>query len=109
MHELAITQSVVEMITDRIPDRRVTLVRLEIGKLAGIVPDSVAFCFDLVAQGTNVEDAALDITQPPGRFRCRTCGVQFEHDELIALCRCGSADLAVLSGQELRITSVEVV
>ena len=109
MHELAITQSVIEMITDRIPDARVTLVRLEIGRLAGIVPDSVAFCFDLVAQGTNVEGAALDITQPPGRFQCHRCGAQFEHDDLIALCRCGSADLSVLSGQQLRIASVEVV
>ena len=109
MHELAITQSVIEMITERIPGEQVIVVRLEIGKLAGIVPDAVAFCFELAAQGTNVEGAALEITQPPGTFRCRTCGKQFEHDDLIALCPCGSADLTVLSGQELRITSVEVV
>ena len=46
---------------------------------------------------------------PAARCRCRDCGGEFEPDGPIALCGCGSADVAVLAGQELRITSVEVV
>jgi hydrogenase nickel incorporation protein HypA/HybF len=51
----------------------------------------------------------LEITRPKGRSRCRECGSEFEHDDPIASCRCGSVDLDVLAGRELRIVSVEVV
>ncbi|MBR7827047.1 hydrogenase maturation nickel metallochaperone HypA [Actinospica sp. MGRD01-02] len=109
MHELAITQSIVDAITDRVGDERVSVVHLEIGALAGIVPDSVCFCFDLVSEGTGLAGAELEISRPQGRSRCRECGSEFEHEDPIAACRCGGVDLDVLSGRELRIVSVEVV
>jgi hydrogenase nickel incorporation protein HypA/HybF len=108
MHELAITESVVEAVTQRLPDARVTCVRLEIGALSGVVADSVRFCFDLVTQGTGLEGATLEITHQPAACRCRVCGRDFEPDGPFAVCPCGSADVAVLSGQDLRITSVQV-
>lgn len=108
MHELSITQSVVAAVTDRLPDARVVGVRLEIGKLAGVVVDSVRFCFDLVTEGTNLEGAELVVDEPPGRFRCRRCSAEFEHDDLIATCPCGSVDVAVVGGLELCVKSVEV-
>jgi hydrogenase nickel incorporation protein HypA/HybF len=108
MHELAITESVVDAVTARLPGRRVTYVRLEIGALSGVVAESVRFCFDLVTEGTCLEGAALEIAQPQARCQCRSCEIQFELDGPIALCPCGSADVAVLTGQELKITSVQV-
>ena len=109
MHELAITQSIVDAITERVGADRVIAVRLEIGALAGVLPDSVSFCFDLVSAGTGLAGAELEIIRPKGRSRCRTCGSEFEHDDPIAACRCGSMDLDTLAGRELRIVSVEVV
>ncbi|GGU50262.1 hydrogenase maturation nickel metallochaperone HypA [Lentzea flava] len=109
MHELSITQEVVAAITARLPDTRITVVRLEIGKLSGVVADSVRFCFDLVTEGTAVEGAALVIEEPAGRARCRACVHEYEAEWLVVLCpECGSAAAEVLSGNELRITSVEV-
>lgn len=107
MHELAITQSVVEMISERIGDK-ITGVRLEIGPLSGVVPDAVRFCFDLACTGTRLEGAWLDIVEPPGVACCRSCGTEFEPDRMILLCPCGSADVSVLSGRELRVKAVEV-
>jgi hydrogenase nickel incorporation protein HypA/HybF len=109
VHELSITQSVVDAVTDRLPDTRIAGVRLEIGKLSGIVPDSVRFCFDLVVAGTPLEGARLDIDEPGGRGRCADCDAEFDVDDLILLCPCGSANVTVLTGQQLRIRSVEVV
>jgi hydrogenase nickel incorporation protein HypA/HybF len=109
MHELSITQTVVTTVTQRMRDARVRRVRLEIGKLSGIVPDSVRFCFEMVAAGTTCEGAALEIDEPPGRARCRTCEASFETGEVLPLCDCGSADVEVQGGQELRIREVEVV
>ncbi|HET9893539.1 MAG TPA: hydrogenase maturation nickel metallochaperone HypA [Streptosporangiaceae bacterium] len=66
MHELAVTESVVSAVAERLPKAKVTAVRLEIGALSGVVADSVRFCFDLVAEGTNLAGASLEIDEPPG-------------------------------------------
>ncbi len=108
MHELAITESIVAAVSERLPDARITCVRLEIGALSGVVADSVRFCFGLVAEGTNLEGARLEISQPAARCRCGSCGTEFEPDGLVPLCPCGGSQLTVLSGQELNIVSVQV-
>ncbi len=108
MHEMAITQSVVELVAERTEGRRVAVVRLQVGTLSGVVPDAMAFCFELIAAGTALEGAALEFDRTPGQARCRTCGQDFSLDSLILLCPCGSADVSVISGQELLVTSVEM-
>ncbi|WP_214370322.1 hydrogenase maturation nickel metallochaperone HypA [Pseudonocardia sp. H11422] len=108
MHELSITQSVVTAITQRMRDAPVRRIRLEIGRLSGIVPDSVRFCFELVTAGTTCEGAELEIDEPAGRAHCRSCGADFDTAEVLPLCGCGSADVEVLGGTELRIREVEV-
>ena len=109
MHELSITRSVVDAVLQRLPDTRIAEVRLEIGKLSGIVPDSVRFCFDLVVAGTLLEGARLDSDEPGGRAHCAECDAEFDIDDPILLCPCGSANGEVLAGKQLRIRSVEVV
>jgi hydrogenase nickel incorporation protein HypA/HybF len=106
MHELAITQSVVEAVTERTGSAQVTSVRLRVGRLAGVVPDALRFCFELVTAGTPLECATLEIEQPEGRGRCRTCGAEFALRDLVLLCDCGSAEVEVLSGRELSVESV---
>jgi hydrogenase nickel incorporation protein HypA/HybF len=108
VHELAIIEGVVDTVTERLGDAPVTSVRLEIGALSGVVDDSLRFCFELATEGTSLQGATLEITQIPGRCRCRTCGSEFSPDGQILLCPCGSADAEVLAGQDLTIASVKV-
>jgi hydrogenase nickel incorporation protein HypA/HybF len=108
MHELAITQGVVDVVTQRTGSAPVASVRLRVGRLAGVVPDAMRFCFELVTAGTSLEGAALEIEQPEGRGRCRACGEDFVLADLILLCSCGSADVEVVSGRELAVASVVV-
>ena len=108
MHELAIAESVVDTVTQRLPGAKITRVHLEIGALSDVVPDSIKFCFDLATEGTTLEGATLEITEPPARCLCRSCGTEFRPDPPIVLCPCGSADVAVLGGEELKILSVQV-
>jgi hydrogenase nickel incorporation protein HypA/HybF len=108
VHELAIAESVVETVTERLPGATVTCVHLEIGELSGVVPDSIRFCFDLATEGTGLAGARLEITEPPARCRCRACGAEFRPDSPVVLCPCGSPDVAVLAGEELKIVSVQV-
>ena len=67
MHELSITRNVVAICAERCDGAmRVTRVRLEIGRDAGVLADSVRFCFDICARGTVLEGATLEIAEPPG-------------------------------------------
>lgn len=111
MHEMSIALEVVEQVRDaarRAGDvTAVRTVRLEVGQLAGVVPDALSFCFELACAGTLLEGAEL-LTEPvPARARCAPCG----HDWAVGmppvlLCpRCGGAG-ELLSGRELRITGV---
>jgi hydrogenase nickel incorporation protein HypA/HybF len=107
MHELAIAEGVVGAVTERLPGTQIACVRLEIGVLSGVVADSLRFCFDLATEGTALEGALLEISEPAARCECRACGEGFTPDGPIVLCPCGSADVTVVSGQQLLITSVK--
>ncbi len=107
MHELAIAESVVSSVLERV-DGPVSVVRLRVGRLAGVVPDALTFCFELATAGTVLEGATLEIEERPGRAHCRTCEQDFSLEDAFLLCSCGSADVEVLSGRELSVTSVEV-
>jgi hydrogenase nickel incorporation protein HypA/HybF len=106
VHELSITQSLVEAVTERTGASRVASVRVRVGRLSGVVPDAMQFCFEVVTAGTPLEGATLEFDQPEGRARCRACDEEFVLADQILLCPCGSADVAVVGGRELAVASV---
>lgn len=108
MHELAIAESVVASVLERCAETHVSVVRLRVGKLAGVVPHALEFCFDLAAAGTSLEGARLEIEELQGRAHCRSCDVDFALEDAFLLCECGSADVELLSGRDLCVASVEV-
>ncbi|GLW35814.1 hydrogenase maturation nickel metallochaperone HypA [Actinoplanes regularis] len=108
MHELAIVQSILEAVCERADGRRVRRVTVRVGALTAVVPGAMLFCWELAAEGTDADGADLDIEQRPATARCRSCGADLELADLVLLCPCGSADLAVTGGRELQIVSMEV-
>ena len=108
MHELAITQSVVDLVLERTAGRHVVAVRVRVGALSGFVPQAMELCFELAVIGTDAEGARLLVEETPARISCRSCGTEQEIPDRILLCRCGSADVAVLTGDELSVVSVEL-
>lgn len=108
MHELAITESIVAAVRERLGDTRVRRLRLEVGQLSGVVPDALRFCFELATDGTPLQGARLEIDSPSGHGRCRSCGASFTTSELIAMCECGSVDVEITGGRQLLIKDVEV-
>ncbi|MFI9533849.1 hydrogenase maturation nickel metallochaperone HypA [Nocardia fusca] len=109
MHELAIAQSVVAAVCDHAAGRAVYRVTVDVGVLTAVVPDALRFAFDIAAEGTVADGASLDIQCVPGAAHCRDCGANFTVTDLLILCdACGSADVAIGAGRELRIRSMEV-
>jgi hydrogenase nickel incorporation protein HypA/HybF len=65
VHELAIVEGVIDTVTERLPEAKITCVRLEIGALSGVVADALRFSFGLATEGTSLQGADLEIIEIP--------------------------------------------
>jgi hydrogenase nickel incorporation protein HypA/HybF len=109
LHELAIAESIVGISARHADGRRVTKVYLKVGHLRQVVPSALAFGFGLVAQGTPVEGAELEVQQIPAAGLCRDCGEETRLESFPLQCRaCGGFDLEILQGEELFVESLEM-
>jgi hydrogenase nickel incorporation protein HypA/HybF len=112
MHEMALTESIVDILSEEARRQgfgRVRVVRLEIGALAHVEPAALSFCFDAVARGTVAEGAALDIIRAPGEGWCLDCGKTVPLTERFGACPdCGGRRVQMTAGDELRIQELEV-
>ncbi len=108
MHELALARAALDAAVLCANGRRVTLVDLTVGALRQVVPDSLAFHFEILARGTPCERARLRQRVTPARLGCE-CGHVWELAEPSFRCpRCGGGRARVLSGEELLVESIEV-
>src|SRR6266699_3273756 len=92
MHELAIAQSIVEMLDERAQTchaRRVKNVRLCIGEANGVVIASLTFCFEMLTSlNPSLTGAQLVIDTRPHRAYCRSCHKEFPVIHFVAQCPC---------------------
>jgi len=109
MHELAIAELIVNIAAAHAGERQVSKVELKAGHLRQVVPSALEFSFELVAKGTVVEGAELEIDDVPAAGICRTCGVESTLVGFPLLCEaCGGFDLEVIRGEELLVESLEL-
>ena len=108
MHEYSIASSVVQMALRHAGGRRVTAVNLRVGPLRQVVPEALAFAFELVARGTACEGARLEQELVDCRLRCPSCAVEWTATEPYFRCRECGRPATVLTGDELLIESIEV-
>jgi hydrogenase nickel incorporation protein HypA/HybF len=106
--ELAIACDIAERVAKAAGGRKVHRITLEIGKLSGVIPDAIAFCFPEVARGTPAETARLDIRQIDGRAYCESCETEFPIVDMSGLCPCGSIRFRPIAGEELNLKSIEL-
>jgi len=112
MHELAITQSIFDLIMEQAKKaeaKKVGKINLVIGEMTGVVSDCVQFYFDLFSKETLAEGAILSFVMVPSKAKCRGCDKLFELKELEWTCPyCGDNNLQIVAGQELFVESIEV-
>ena len=112
MHEMTLAEGVLQILQDaatREGFRRVRTVRLEVGKLASVEPEAMRFCFDVVTRRSVAEGARLEIVETPGSAWCMRCSAQAAIGALGDACpRCGSYQLQVTAGTEMRVSELDV-
>ena len=109
MHELSITQGIVEICESNAGGRRITAVVLEIGQLSGVIPEAVEFCFEACTRGTLLEGPRLIIDKVPARGRCEDCDGEFSLGSYYEPCpTCGGFRVHIITGEELRVKELEV-
>ncbi|AJE39346.1 hydrogenase maturation nickel metallochaperone HypA [Streptomyces nodosus] len=112
MHEMSIAMAVigqVEEAAERAGDvTAVCSVRLQVGELAGVVPEALSFCFELACAGTVLEGAELITETVPGRARCAPCAQEWAVGvpPLLSCPQCDGGRTDLLSGRELQIVGV---
>jgi hydrogenase nickel incorporation protein HypA/HybF len=112
VHELSIAQSLVESIRAELSARdnpRLVRAGVRVGELSGVQPDALKFSFDVIVQGTELEQTELDIEWVPLKYRCRACLHEFAVEAYEITCpACGSLETTAVAGDELRLSYIEL-
>lgn len=113
MHELSLTTSIVETVTETLaayPGARVKEVRLRVGALASVIPESLEFCWGIVSEATPLEGSKLVVQMLPVVVHCEPCGLDAELDGVQSFrCPlCGEICAEIRQGRELEIDSIEI-
>ena len=112
MHEMAIAQGILDIVFKTAAEhkaKKVTSIKLLIGQMTQIEPESLSFGFEALAMGSIAEGANLDITIVPLVGKCNSCEQQFSVEKYCFLCpHCNSASVVVVSGRELAVDYLEV-
>jgi hydrogenase nickel incorporation protein HypA/HybF len=108
VHELSICSAIADTVGSHAGGRRVAVVHLEVGHLRQVVPDTLRYSWDVVVTDTFLEGSVLDIREVPAVIECRDCGGRTQLRTPVFRCPCGSVQVSVVSGQELRIMSLDL-
>lgn len=111
MHEMGITQGILETAINAAEESgmgRITEVRITIGELTEIMEFALQFAYESLTPGTIAEGSVLVVQHVGASSHCNDCGSDYEHDRFEMLCpKCGSFNVTLLTGREMRIDSIE--
>jgi hydrogenase nickel incorporation protein HypA/HybF len=112
MHEMSICEGILQVMEEQASTqqfKRVKSVWLEIGPLAGVEIEALRFGFDVVTRNSLAEGAKLEIIEMPGVAWCLECSKNVPIKQRFDACPdCGSFQLQITGGDELRIKELEV-
>jgi len=121
MHEMPVTQSLLNMILEEAEDYRVIDIYIDVGVVSFILPDQVEIFFKYLSRGTIAENAKLHFQTKPLEIKCpdckRTCDLSaFRAEEprvvlykaLSRECECGNQKMSITKGTGFELISIEV-
>lgn len=112
MHEMSLCEGVLQVLEDEAKRQhfsKVKTVWLEIGAMSGVEVEAMRFCFDAVIRHTLADGAKLEIIDISAQAWCLNCAQTVVVKQRYDACpHCGSYQLQVTRGDEMRIKELEV-
>jgi hydrogenase nickel incorporation protein HypA/HybF len=109
MHELSLTQNILDVALKHAGSRKILCVNLLVGQLSDEREESIRFYWDDLAKGTLAQEAKLDFQYVDAEMKCLECGMVFHPKEETLLCPvCQSHHLKLISGDDVKINSIDV-
>jgi hydrogenase nickel incorporation protein HypA/HybF len=109
MHELSVTQSVLDITIKNAGTRKIKQINLVVGQFSSIVDDSVQFYWDIISKDTSAEGSLLHFDRIPGEMTCQNCGCVFQPtDETFDCPSCSSPSVKITKGEEFQVGSIDV-
>jgi hydrogenase nickel incorporation protein HypA/HybF len=109
MPEFKLTQTLLDLALKRADSKWIRRVNLLIGPFCEEREESIRFYWKDLAKGSFGEGAELHFEHIPVAMKCLDCTGTFYLDDETSMCRfCDSERLQLLSGEDVRIESIEV-
>ncbi len=110
MHELTLAEHVIAIVENAVTKagiKKVTRVRLSVGKLSHVESDTLLYCCKVVSRGSFIEGVHFEIDRPAGKAQCNKCGKVFSLDHLAQACpSCLGHDFQLLDGDQLKVAEI---
>jgi len=109
MHELSLTENLLDVTLENAGTRKIIHVNLLIGEFSHEREESIQFYWDDLAKGTPAENAQLLFKRVNAEMKCLACETVFHPDDEAAFCpNCQSHRLKLLSGDDVKLESIDV-
>ena len=112
MHELSITESILDIALRHAKDAQastITDIYLVIGQLSSVVDNSVQFYWDIISNDTMAEGSRLHFKRIPTEMQCQDCKNLYRPSENEFACpKCHSMNIKIISGNEFYLESIGV-
>lgn len=112
MHELTLAEralGIVDKTARAAGAQRVTRIRLSIGALAHVDPDTMQYCCEVVSRDSLAEGAQIEVTRAPGLAWCSTCQAEVALAQVGEPCpACGGYQLRITDGDQMQVVDISI-
>lgn len=112
MHEMSLCENIRSIIEEQACVQhfeRVERIALDVGAFSGVEIEALRFGFDVAMSGSIAQHAKLEIHEQEGQGWCLPCAKEVTIAQRFDACPdCGSHQLQVTGGEELKIRELEV-
>lgn len=109
MHEFSLTQNILDVALKNADTKKLIRVNLLIGEFSHEREESIRFYWQELSKGTLAEDARLLFQRVDAEMKCLACDLVFHPHDEVAICPgCHSHRLQLLSGDDVKLESIDV-
>lgn len=112
MHEFSIALNIVEIAEETAKAnnaKSVNEVEIDVGDLSGVIYEALEFAMQSAVKGTLLENSSIRLNRIKALAKCNNCNNDFEPGDLPAACsNCGSFDISIVRGKEMRVKSINI-